>query len=41
MKAIEVYIKKYQDIFFYFDAMLIGMTATPKTDVDKDTYAIF
>ena len=21
--------------------MLIGMTATPKTDVDKDTYAIF
>lgn len=33
--------KKYQDIFFYFDAMLIGMTATPKTDVDKDTYAIF
>lgn len=33
--------KKYQEIFNYFDAMLIGMTATPKSDVGKNTYAIF
>lgn len=33
--------KKYQDIFFYFDAMLIGMTATPKDDIDKNTYGVF
>lgn len=33
--------KKYQDIFNYFDAMLLGMTATPKSDVDKNTYEIF
>lgn len=33
--------KKYQDIFNYFDAMLLGMTATPKNDVDKNTYDVF
>lgn len=33
--------KKYQEIFEYFDAMLLGMTATPKNDIDKNTYAIF
>ena len=29
--------KKYQDIFSYFDAMIIGMTATPKDEIDKNT----
>ncbi len=33
--------KKYQAIFDYFDAMTIGLTATPKDDIDKNTYHIF
>lgn len=33
--------KKYQDIFNYFDAILLGLTATPKNDLDKNTYTIF
>ena len=33
--------KKYQEIFDYFDAFLLGMTATPKNDIDKNTYSIF
>lgn len=33
--------KKYQAIFEYFDAALIGLTATPKSDIDKNTYEIF
>ena len=32
---------KYQDIFNYFDAPLVGLTATPKDEVDKNTYEIF
>ena len=33
--------KKYQDIFDYFDAMLLGLTATPKDEIDKNTYTVF
>ncbi|NFP64260.1 DUF4145 domain-containing protein, partial [Clostridium botulinum] len=33
--------KKYKAIFDYFDAYLIGLTATPKDEVDKNTYGIF
>lgn len=33
--------QKYRAIFEYFDALLIGLTATPKTDADKDTYELF
>lgn len=33
--------KKYQAIFDYFDAHLIGLTATPKAEIDKNTYGIF
>lgn len=33
--------KKYQEIFDYFDAMLLGMTATPKNEIDKNTYGVF
>ena len=33
--------KKYKDIFEYFDAVLVGLTATPKTDVDRNTYDFF
>ena len=32
---------KYQDIFNYFDAPLVGLTATPKDEIDKNTYEIF
>ena len=32
---------KYKDIFTYFDAHLIGLTATPKDEIDKNTYKIF
>ena len=32
---------KYKDIFTYFDALLIGLTATPKDEIDKNTYEIF
>ena len=33
--------QKYKAIFDYFDAMVIGLTATPKTDVDHNTYELF
>ncbi len=33
--------KKYRAIFEYFDAILVGLTATPKTEVDRNTYEFF
>ena len=33
--------KKYRAIFAYFDAIMVGLTATPKTDVDRNTYDFF
>lgn len=33
--------QKYRAIFEYFDAIFIGLTATPKSDADKDTYELF
>ncbi|QEK11607.1 DUF4145 domain-containing protein [Crassaminicella thermophila] len=33
--------KKYQAIFDFFDAILLGLTATPKDDIDKNTYEVF
>lgn len=32
---------KYKDIFTYFDAPMVGLTATPKDEIDKNTYNIF
>ena len=32
---------KYRDIFTYFDAPLVGLTATPKDEIDKNTYDVF
>lgn len=32
---------KYRDIFQYFDAPLVGLTATPKDEIDKNTYEVF
>ena len=33
--------KKYRAIFEYFDAIMVGLTATPKTEVDRNTYDFF
>ena len=33
--------KKYRAIFEYFDALMVGLTATPKIDVDRNTYDFF
>jgi type I restriction enzyme R subunit len=33
--------KKYQAIFDYFDGILLGLTATPRSDIDKNTYEVF
>ncbi|NCC14918.1 MAG: DUF4145 domain-containing protein [Clostridia bacterium] len=33
--------KKYRAIFDYFDALLVGLTATPKDDVGHNTYEFF
>ena len=32
---------KYGSIFAYFDSLLVGLTATPKSEVDANTYRIF
>ena len=32
---------KYRDIFNYFDAPLVGLTATPKDEIDRNTYSMF
>ncbi len=32
---------KYRDIFNYFDAPLVGLTATPKDEIEKNTYEVF
>lgn len=33
--------QKYGAIFDYFDAILLGLTATPKSDLHHDTYSLF
>lgn len=33
--------QKYKAIFNYFDAMRLGLTATPKAETHKDTYELF
>ncbi|PZG36671.1 restriction endonuclease subunit R [Spongiactinospora gelatinilytica] len=32
---------KYKAIFKYFDALLVGLTATPKNEIDHNTYRVF
>ena len=32
---------RYRDIFNYFDAPLVGLTATPKDEIEKNTYEVF
>lgn len=33
--------QKYGTIFEYFDSLLVGLTATPKDEVDRNTYRLF
>ena len=33
--------QKYRAIFGWFDSLLVGLTATPKDDVGRDTYGLF
>jgi len=33
--------QKYKAIFDYFDSLLIGLTATPQSEVDRNTYSLF
>ncbi|MXW81567.1 MAG: DUF4145 domain-containing protein [Gemmatimonadetes bacterium] len=33
--------QKYGAIFRYFDSLLVGLTATPREEVDRNTYALF
>ena len=33
--------KKYRAIFEYFDALVVGLTATPANEVDRNTYDFF
>ncbi len=33
--------KKYRAIFEYFDALIVGLTATPTNEVDRNTYDFF
>lgn len=32
---------KYRAIFHYFDSLLVGLTATPRNEIDKNTYTTF
>ncbi|MFZ3139477.1 DEAD/DEAH box helicase family protein [Polaromonas sp.] len=33
--------QKYRAIFNYFDSLLVGLTATPKDEIDHNTYGLF
>ncbi len=33
--------QKYGAIFQYFDSLLVGLTATPKDEIDRNTYGLF
>jgi type I restriction enzyme R subunit len=33
--------QKYRAIFEYFDSVLLGLTATPRDEVDRNTYSLF
>lgn len=33
--------QKYKAIFDYFDSLLVGLTATPREEIDRNTYGLF
>ena len=32
---------RYRSIFSYFDSYLLGLTATPRDEIDRNTYSLF
>jgi type I restriction enzyme R subunit len=32
--------QKYRAVFDYFDSLLVGLTATPRDEVDRNTYGL-
>lgn len=32
---------KYRTLFDYFDGLLVGLTATPRDEIDRNTYSVF
>ena len=40
-KPTAPFYRRYSRIFDYFDSLLLGLTATPRCDVDHNTYALF
>lgn len=40
-RSTPVYLQKYKDIFDHFDALVVGLTATPRDEVDRNTYDFF
>lgn len=32
---------KYRTLFDYFDGLLVGLTATPRNEIDRNTYSVF
>jgi type I restriction enzyme, R subunit len=41
MKRTAPFTRKYGAIFRYFDFLLVGLTATPREEIDRDTYSLF
>ena len=33
--------QKYGDLFEYFDSLILGLTATPKDEIDRNTFKVF
>ena len=33
--------QKYGDLFEYFDSLILGLTATPKDEIDRNTFRVF
>jgi type I restriction enzyme R subunit len=40
-EALRSVFQKYRAIFDYFDSLLVGLTASPKDEIDKNTYGLF
>ena len=40
-RSAPLHLPKYRAIFSYFDALLVGLTATPKDEIDRNTYSLF
>ena len=41
MGAARSVYQRFRAIFEYFDSFLVDLTATPKDEIDKNTYSLF